>query len=255
MSDQAPILLSRDGNVAIVSFNRPQKLNVIDFDLANALIAALQSVATDPSVRVVVLRANGRAFMGGGDLACFHVGPEQAPKVAHALIDAFHIIIRLIASMDKAVIAAIHGATAGGGMSIALACDCVIAAESTRLTYAYSKIGASPDGGLSYSLPDRIGIRKAFEIAMLSDPIGAAQALELGLVNQVVANDLLDQEALALARRFAQVPPQACARTKALLRRSRTNSLDQQLDAEQVDFVACAASAEFHERIDAFLTK
>jgi len=255
MSDQAPILLGRNGTVATIRFNRPEKLNAIDFDLAEDLISILQSVAADSGVRAVVLCGSGRAFMGGGDLSCFQGGPEKAPKVAHALIDAFHVVIRLIATMDKAVISAIHGATAGGGMSIALASDCVIAAESTRLSFAYSKIGVSPDGGLSHFLPDRIGIRKAFEIAMLSDPIGATEALTLGLVNRVVANDALEQEALAWARRFAQVPPQALARTKALLRQSGVTSLDRQLDQEQVDFAACAGTSEFHERIDAFLNR
>jgi len=255
MPDESPILVSRGDGIAVISLNRPNKLNALDFEMAEALAAAFGAVAADPAVRAVVLRGNGRAFMAGGDLACFLADPARAPDVAAALVGAFHQAMRLLAEIDKPVLASVQGAAAGGGMSLAMACDLVIAADNAKLVFAYSQIGTVPDGGLSYRLPRLVGPRKAMEIALLSEPIGAAEALRLGLVSKVVAAEALEAETMALAARLAQVPAPACARTKALLRQSWDADFDRQLDSERAAFVACAATPEFHQRVGAFLKR
>jgi len=249
---EPPVLLGRDGGVATITLNRPRKLNAIDDEMAAALLDALRAAAADSQARAVVLRGAGKAFMAGGDLACFAV---DAPRAAHRLVGAFHAAIRVLAAMDKPVLASVHGITAGGGMSLAMACDMVVAAASTRLLFAYNAIATVHDGGLSWRLPRLVGARKAAEIALLGDSIESAEALRLGLVNRVVADDGLAAETAALAARLAAAPAAAVARTKDLLRRSWDADFDSQLDAEQAGFEASAATPEFQRRIGEFLDR
>jgi 2-(1,2-epoxy-1,2-dihydrophenyl)acetyl-CoA isomerase len=157
--------------------------------------------------------------------------------------------------MDKPVIAVVHGAVAGFGLSLMLACDFALAADNAYFTMAYCHIGLSPDGGATWSLPRLVGLRKATELALLGERFDARTAATLGLVNRVVPLAELNREAELLAARLAAGPAAALARTKALLQSSFDHSLDQQLGAEKRAFAACAAEPDFAEGLAAFAEK
>jgi 2-(1,2-epoxy-1,2-dihydrophenyl)acetyl-CoA isomerase len=247
-----PLLFERDGAIARIRFNRPEVLNAADSALALAFRDACIAIAADPSVRVVVLSGTGRAFMAGGDIAQFRDDPASIPE---ALIDPLHQGLLCLSRMQALVIASLHGAVAGAGMSIALACDLAIAAEGTRFNFAYTKLGTSCDLGGSWHLPRLVGMRRALELALLCEPIDAGQAQQLGLVNRVVAADALVAQTEQLAQRLAAGAPIAQGLLKRLLRDSLSRELPAQLDAERAAFVRCAASEDFAEAVAAFLAK
>jgi len=252
------VLIDRGEGIATLTFNRPKALNALDLAMARALADALAGVESDPSVRVVILRGEG-AFMAGGDVKGFHAaalkGPAQVQAAVSELIETAHRSIALLERMRQPVLASVEGAAAGIGLSLMLATDLVIAAEGTRFTLAYSKIGTSPDGSSTWTLPRIVGPKKAMEIALLSDMFDAAEALRLGLVNRVVPRDELAAETRALAQRLAQGPAHALARTKALLRESLSNDLATQLERERESFVDCAGTPDFAEGVAAFSEK
>ncbi len=242
----------RSGGVAHIRFNRPQALNAIDRGMAKAFRQACEDIAADTSVRAVRISGEGRAFMAGGDLVEMLAAPEQA---AHELISGMHAGIRLLAAMNAPVVCAVHGAVAGGGLGLMLACDLVVVAEGTRFGVAYPLIGASCDCSTSWGLPRAVGLRKATELALLGDTFDAEEALRLGLVNRVVPKEQLDAETDALIARLVQGPTQALGRLKKLLRSALDHDLDVHLDAEAAGFLACAATADFREGVGAFLDK
>lgn len=257
MTDQDPaVLLSIDDDgIAEIRFNRPARLNVLDVETANALHDRVVDATADPRVRVIVLSAEGRAFVAGGDLAFMRAAGEQAGQAAQQLIGPIHAALLRLSQAEQPVIASLQGAVAGGGMSIALQADLAIAADDTVMNMAYVKIGNSPDCSGTWTLPRIVGLRKAMEIALLSDPIGADEALRLGLVNRVVPRAELPEQTRALARRLAASAPLALATIKRQLRASLGNTLQQQLDDEQSSFAANAASADFREALNAFFEK
>jgi 2-(1,2-epoxy-1,2-dihydrophenyl)acetyl-CoA isomerase len=252
MNETPPLRVSRDGDVVRLTFNRPAVLNALDRATAQAFVHACRDLHADHSVRAVVLSGAGRAFMAGGDLAELNADPTGG---AIGLLGPAHEAVVLLAEMHAPVIAAVHGAVAGAGMSLALACDFVLAADNARFTLAYVNIGASCDVSASWSLPRLVGLRKALEIALLSEPIDAAEALRLGLANRVVPAAELEAESLALAQRLARGPAPAIGNLKRLLRTSFDRDLRGQLDAERSAFLACAGSADFADGVAAFLAK
>jgi len=161
----------------------------------------------------------------------------------------------LLAEMRAPVIASLNGAVAGAGLSLALACDFAIAADSAQFTLAYVNIGASCDLSGSWSLPRLVGLRKALELALLGERFDAAEALRLGLVNRVVPEDQLDAQVLALAQRLADGPAQSIAQMKRLMRISFEHDLRGQLDAERAAFLRCASTHDFAEGLEAFLAR
>jgi 2-(1,2-epoxy-1,2-dihydrophenyl)acetyl-CoA isomerase len=247
-----PLLFERDGAIARIRFNRPEVLNAADATLARAFRDACRAVADDRSVRVVVISGAGRAFMAGGDIAQFRDDPLAVPE---SLIDPLHDAMQCLSRVQAPVIASLHGAVAGAGLSIALGCDLAIAAEGTRFNFAYTLLGASCDLGASWHLPRVIGMRRALEIALLCEPIDAARALQLGLVNRVVAAGTLASQTEQLAQRLAAGAPLAQGLLKRLLRDSMSRELPEQLDAERAAFAQCAATEDFAEAVRAFLDK
>jgi 2-(1,2-epoxy-1,2-dihydrophenyl)acetyl-CoA isomerase len=253
--DQAgsPVLLAIEHAVAIVTLNRPRVLNAIDADMARGFAEAIARVARDGTVRTLLLRGEGRAFCAGGDVARFLEGDPTA--AIEAIIDPLHAALRDLDGLKLPTLAAVHGPVAGAGFSLAMACDLCIAAENTVFTMAYSRIGASPDGSSTYRLPRLVGERKALELAMLAEPVDAAGALALGLVNRVVPDADLAEEAMSLARRLAEGPTAAYARIKHLVGHSLANDLPAQLDLEREAFLAGTRTADFREGAQAFLAK
>ena len=240
-----------NGRAEIV-LNRPAQLNAMNVEMAEGLAVALETIDRDHTVKVVVLRGAGRAFMAGGDVKDFHQAGKDAPAAVKRLVVPFHQSIRNLRALRVPVIAAVHGAVAGGGLAVALACDFVIASADAVFSPAYLKIATNPDGGTTWSVTRLLGERKALEWLMLGDSISAAQAHVLGLVNRVVDRDALDAEVSALAARIAAGPAHAQASLKRLIWQAAHLSLNDQLDAEAAGFVALAETADFREGVTAF---
>lgn len=256
MPDESPsLIVERHGAVAHLTLNRPTVLNALDRGLADRLHGAALAVSADPAVRAVVLKGAGRAFMAGGDIAAFHAMGHDAPRAVAPLIARFHEVLRVLAEMPKPLIAAVHGAVAGAGVSLLLAADLAVAADDTQISLAYTRLGTSADGGATWALPRVVGLRKAMEIALLNQPIGAAEALRLSLVNKVVAAGDFEAETRAFAARLAEGPAFAVAAMKRLLRTSFERDFAGQLAAEAESFAACAGTDDFREGVEAFLSK
>lgn len=248
-SPQPPLLLERNGAIATLRFNRPESLNAIDVPMANAFLAAVQSIAADPGVRAVVLCGSGRGFMAGGDLATLRADPVQG---AIDILTPLNAALQLLAQMNAPVIAQVHGAAAGAGLSLVLMADYVIAAEGTRFNLAYINLGTSCDVGASWALPRIVGVRQALEIALLGEAFTADDALRLGLVNRLVPSAELDSTTAALAQRLAAGPTLAYGAMKRLMRASMDHTLPEQLAAEKDAFVHCAGTEDFSAGVEAF---
>src|SRR5690606_13543774 len=215
--------------IASIRFNRPHVLNALDEAMGAALRSAVETAARDERVRVVVMSGEGRGFMAGGDVGRFHAAGAEAPARLRQLSEPIHDAVLRLAEMTKPVVASLHGPVAGAGLSIALLAELAIAADDAQFTLAYARIGTSPDGSATWSLPRVVGLRKALELALLADTIDAAEALRLNLVNRVVPRERLEAETEALATRLAAGPALAYGRIKRLMRTSLDRDLPAQL--------------------------
>jgi 2-(1,2-epoxy-1,2-dihydrophenyl)acetyl-CoA isomerase len=251
-SDSNAIVLTREGGIAHLIFNRPQAMNALSASLASEFLRACQVIAADPEVRVVVMRGEGKAFGVGGDLTELQQG---AGVTSVGLIEPMHEATKLLVGLNAPVIASLHGVVAGGSLSLSMACDLAIAAEGTRFNLAYANVAASCDVSGSWSLPRLVGLRNAMQIALLSDTFDAGEALRLGLINRVVPAGKLQEETLALANRLASGPTLAYGRLKRLMRQSFETDLATQLDAERDNFTASTQTGDFKEALIAFFAK
>ena len=250
------VLFFSDDGVAEIRFNRPEVLNALDLDLGAAFAAAVERALADPGLRVVVVSGEGRAFMAGGDLGLYKgASRDDRIEVSRQLIPPVHAAIARLTESPRLTIACVNGAAAGAGMSFALMTDLAVAADDAKFNLSYVKVGVNPDCGGSYALVRIVGLRKAMEIALLSETLDAQEALRLGLVNKVVPAAELRDQTFALARRLAQGPPLALGSTKALLRRAANANLADQLEAEYQGFARLSASKDFDEALDAFFAK
>jgi 2-(1,2-epoxy-1,2-dihydrophenyl)acetyl-CoA isomerase len=239
--------------VATITLDRPDALNALTVPLKHELLAAFERVAADPAVRAVVLTGAGRAFCAGQDLReCLE--PDAAP-LADEIRLRYNPLIRAIAGLPKPVVAAVNGVAAGAGASLAFACDLRIAAEGASFLLAFGKVGLVPDSGATWLLPRLIGGAKAAELALLGEPLRAADAERLGLVARVVAADALATEAHALAARLAAGAPRALALTKRALAASWDATLDEQLEIEADLQGEAGSSADHAEGIAAFVER
>jgi 2-(1,2-epoxy-1,2-dihydrophenyl)acetyl-CoA isomerase len=250
--------LSVAEGLATIELNRPDALNAWNAELGEELKAAIEQVAGDDAVRAVLIRGAGRAFSSGADLKDLggrHVTPEGRPDLRTLLVEKYHPIITGIRRMPKPVVAAVNGPAVGIGLSLALSCDLVVAAESAYFLLAFVNIGLVPDGGSSLFVPARVGFTRAAELAMLGERVSAPQALEWGLVNRVVPDDALATESEALAHRLAAGPTQSYAGTKRQLNAMVFGRLDEQLELEADIQQEMAGSSDFAEGVSAFVQK
>ena len=257
MSDT--VFVSTAGGVATLTLNRAQVLNALDGDMAVALDAAVATVSADASVRCIVVTGAGGHFMAGGDIGVFHAWLDRSPgarqDAVRELIAPVHRAIRTLRAAPQPVVASVRGACAGFGLSLLMACDLAVASEDSTFSLAYCRIGASPDGAATWSLPRSVGMKRAAEIALLGDRFGAREALAMGLLNRALPDGELEPATAELAARLAAGPPGALARTKALLARAGGADLDAHLAAEEAAFVEGVAGAEFEEGVRAFVEK
>ena len=256
MADSPTVLFeSRDG-VGHVTLNRPDQMNTINPQLLADLLPAVNACADDPDIRVMLLSAAGTSFSFGGDLVYFDAVEDGGLHSAiRQLATDFHVIMSRMIRMPKPVIAAVQGSAAGGGLSLALGADLVIAADTAKLTVAYSNIGFSVDGGLSYSLPRLVGLRRALDLALANRVLSAAEALEIGMISEVAPAAELAERANALAARLAAGPRLAQARIKELMRGSLDETLETQLDHETRAIAETSSSPDGREGVSAFLQK
>ncbi len=258
MSD-APVLfeLSADG-VARVTLNRPDKMNSFNAAMHEALMAALDRVDADPTVRVLVLAGAGRGFCAGQDLAddAVRFVPGETPPDLGDVVERFYkpLVLRL-AGLRVPTIAAVHGVAAGAGASVALACDMVVAAHAASFMLPFAKIGLIPDTGASWFVPQRVGHARALGLALTGQKLPATQAAEWGLIWQAVPDDALAAQVDALARQLAQMPTRALVRTRQLMQAGAANTLAQQLTLEGEAMRELGRSADYVEGVAAFLDK
>lgn len=247
--------LDASTGIVTITMNRPEVLNAIDVALARAMNAAIVPLRTDARVRCVVLKGAGRAFVAGGDLSRFAEDFDKAADVADELLDALHPVAETLRAIDAPVIAAVHGAVAGAGLSLMCSCDLVIAAQGTRFLMAYDRVGAAPDFGGTYFLPRVLGMRRAAQLLFMSETLDADAALEAGLVNRVVPADQLAATSQEMARKIASGPTRAYGQYKRLADRSFERELHDQLEAERAAFKAATKTEDFREGAGAFLAK
>src|SRR5580658_8108332 len=246
----------RSGGAAKLELNRPDQLNAWNKALGLELLDAVRTLAVDREVRAVLITGSGRAFSSGADLKDGpDPNPAGHPDVYSVLTGRYHPIITGIRNMAKPVVAAVNGAAAGIGLSLALACDLVIAAESAYFLLAFVNIGLVPDGGSSLLVPSRIGFARAAELAMLGERLGAQQALEWGLINRVWPDEEFAAKSGELLERLANGPTRSYAGTKRQLNRWLYEQIDAQLEFEAQIQQEMAASADFAEGVAAFAEK
>ncbi len=265
MSATAPpqlenVALTLSDGVGVVELNRPDALNAWNRQLGVDLLDAVRFVAEEQAVRAVLLRGAGRAFSSGADLKDLtgreeDFTPDGRPDVQRVLTERYHPIITGIRQMDKPVVAAVHGPAVGIGLSLALSCDLVIAARSAYFLLAFVNIGLVPDGGASLFVPSRVGMARATEMAMLGERIDATQALQWGLVNRVVDDERLQQEAGELSARLAAGPTRAHAGIKRQLNRWLYSGMADQLELEAHVQQEMAGTHDFSEGVGAFVEK
>lgn len=250
-----PLLLDHRDGVAMLTLNRPDRANVLDAEMSLALIAAIDTVAQDKSVRAVLLQAKGRQFCGGGDIRDFANTLDQLGDLMERGIPPLHRAIHRLATLPLPVISALNGPIGGGGIGLALCADIVLAAESMKLRGGYSAIGLSPDVGASWFLSRRVGTSRCKEIFFTNEALSARECLALGIVSKVYPDAELGEQAFALAASLARGAAGALARIKLLAEGANTRSLAEQLALEQRFMVESGRSADAAEGVNAFMQK
>jgi 2-(1,2-epoxy-1,2-dihydrophenyl)acetyl-CoA isomerase len=249
------LLYDVSDHVAHITLNRPHAANALDMTLGRELMDAVTRSDASPAVRAVLISAAGKMFSAGGDLAAFSKYGDEVQRALKELTGYLHVAISRIMRMDAPVVVAVNGVAAGAGMSLALCGDFVIAAESARFTMAYTKAGLVPDGGSTFVLPRLVGLRRAQELMLTNRVLGSHEAEAWGMVSRVVADDLLLEDAKAMARRLAEGPTRAFGGVKRLLTSSATSSPETQMELESREIAAASMTRDGQEGMAAFLEK
>lgn len=254
------LLVDITDGVGTLTMNRPDARNALSLEMRGGMHEFLDQYENDDSVRCVVIKGAGDHFMAGGDVKSFaQMAKEQSSEElrTHFLrrIHDLHGFISAMRRFPKPIIASTRGAVAGAGVSLAAACDLIIASDDSFYTLAYCHIGISPDGSATYSLPRMVGVKKAMEMVLLGDRIDAETMAGAGLVNKVVPTADLDEETAKLASRLAKGPTRAYSHAKRLMYASINNQLEHQLQLEAEAFADCAGGEDFKEGVTAFVEK
>jgi 2-(1,2-epoxy-1,2-dihydrophenyl)acetyl-CoA isomerase len=251
-----PVLMTRQGAVATLTLNRPEKLNALDETMRTALNAALDSVAHEPATRVAVITGAGRAFCAGGDVEAMQKLKTQFHSVTfRSFMELGHELVQKLRRLPKPVVASVNGPAMGSGMNLALACDLRIASGRANFAQAFVHLGLHPDWGGTYFLPRLVGVGRAMEMFFLGDPVDAAEAHRLGLVNFLAEHDRLAEETRRLAERLAEAPPLPLALLKQSLYDREETELTLVMRHEVEAQMKCFESQDFTEGLRAFLEK
>ncbi len=227
-----PVRVERRDAWRILAIERPEKMNALDLATLECLHAELGAAEADPACRAVILTGSGRAFCAGADLTAQREAPG-ARDLGHSIETTWNPLVRRLAGLAVPTIAAVNGVAAGAGANLALGCDIVLAARSARFIQAFIRIGLVPDCGGTFHLPRLVGAARARALAMLAEPVEAAQAEAWGMIWRAVDDAALMAEAEAMAARLAALPTAALVRTRRALLASGANGLDAQLDLER----------------------
>jgi 2-(1,2-epoxy-1,2-dihydrophenyl)acetyl-CoA isomerase len=251
-----PLLIGDSGGVRTLTFNRPEAFNSFNLAMKQATLRALTEASADESVRAVVITGNGRAFCAGQDLKeHLELVRSQDPRLATTVREFYNVAISAIVDMRKPVIAAVNGAAAGAGAALSYACDLRIAGTAASFSMAFAGVALSADSGASFTLPRLIGAGRASRMMLLGERVGSAEALRIGLVDEVVADDELADRAALVAGTLANGPTRAYAWIKASMHAAATSDLAAALEFENRAQAELFAGADHHEAIRAFAEK
>lgn len=245
--------VDRDSGVATITLNRPEALNSLTVPMKQALLAAFREVEREAAARAVILTGAGRAFCAGQDLR-ERLEPGAAP-LGEEVRERYNPIVRAMRSLPKPIVGAINGVAAGAGASLAMGCDLRIASDGASFALAFGRVGLVPDSGATWLLPRLVGAARAAEMALLNEPVSAADALRIGLVSRVVPVAELATEARSIAARLAAGAPRAVALTKQALNASWDRDLDAALDDEAELQDQAGRTRDHAEGMAAFLEK
>lgn len=240
-------------NIAYITLNRPDRLNSFDMKLGRELYAALKEISKKEEIRAVVLRGTGKGFCGGGDVKEMYIA-ENKSKFLSDLTKAIHKCVLEMRTMEKPVIAAVNGHAFGAGLSIALACDIIIAVKEAKFGTAFIGIGLAPGCGTQL-LTELIGYQKACEYILTSKIFTPEKAFELGIINKVVESNDLDNTIEEFTKKFNKLPPIAVGKAKMLINKSMENDMISHLDLESKTASFTAGTEDFNEGVTAFVEK
>jgi 2-(1,2-epoxy-1,2-dihydrophenyl)acetyl-CoA isomerase len=262
MNSESPILVTphpTQPGIVTVTLNRPAALNSLNQEMSEAFTPTMQQVLSTPNLRVLILEGAGDHFMAGGDIKGFAqtLATPGAERTKHysAMIAKLHAGVELLQRSNVITICKVRGACAGIGLSFAIGCDLTIASDDAYFTTAYKVIGLTPDGGQTYFLTRLVGVKKAMELTLLSERIGAEEAARLGIVNRVVPLAELNATVEKIATQIARSSVHSMRGIKRLINQSMQSNLSEQLRAEQESFSSCAGTENFAEGIRAFIEK
>ena len=245
---------NRDGDIAVITLNRPARFNAIEATLSTGLVEALHRAGDD--ARAAVVTGGGRAFCSGADLSSLESEYETGgPDLAEHLDMVFHPMVEALIECRVPTVAAINGVAAGAGMGLALACDLRVIADSAFLTSAFTAIGLTPDSGTTWWLPQMVGVSRALEITLTNRRISAEEAAEMGLCTNTSPDGEVVDDAIDLARSLADLVPDSLVTTRRLIREAAGRSFTEALSAEQAEQGRLGKTPEHAEGVKAFLEK
>ncbi len=256
MSYETITLTICDNGVARIVLNRPDAANALDLQMTLDLMDAAIELDHTPEARCIVMEgAGGRFFCAGGDLSAFEKAGVRSPQLVKAMTTNLHSAMSRFARGDAPVIAKVAGTAAGGGLSVALGCDLIVASDEAKFTMAYTRAGLSPDGSSSFYLPRLVGLRRAYDLALTNRVLSAAEAEDWGMINRVVSAAELDAFVDDMAAQLAAGPTAAFGRTKRLLLEGSSNSFETQMEKESRAISKSVGSEDGKEGLNAFLNK
>ena len=247
------ILFELKNNIAFIRFNRPEKFNSFNREMALLFQKYLDDCAASKDVRCVLITANGKAFSAGQDIG--ELTGDKQISFDKILSEHFNPIILKIRGLEKPVVCAVNGVAAGAGANIALCCDIVVASKSATFIQAFSKLGLIPDSGGTYFLPRLIGLQKATAIMMLGDKVSATEAVDMGMIYKYFEDDVFEKESISIAEILSQMPTRGLAFTKKALNHSMQSNLFDQLQLEDKLQFKAGHTDDYKEGINAFIEK
>jgi 2-(1,2-epoxy-1,2-dihydrophenyl)acetyl-CoA isomerase len=246
---------NKQDQLAIITLNRPEAMNAINVELGEALLKILVDVEYDENIRAILLTGTGKAFSSGGDVKAMIASPDPKSKFFKELTVFLNGIVNTIRMLKKPVVAGLNGAAAGAGVSLALACDLIVASRSAVFNLAYTKIGLPPDGGATALLTQHVGPKRAMEYIFFNPVINMQQALEIGLINRVFEDSTFLKEAIGFTKSVATGPTVAYGFTKRNINQAFSASFEQILELEREGIATCANTDDFIEAGRSFIEK